>query len=245
MYINYKELKNKNIEYINKIPKIVHRTLLFDSSIPKEFLNYFYKFDKNSTDFIKVLWSEKDLYEIMNSANKKVYESYKYNIQKADYARYIIIKKFGGVYADFDILLKKNLSELIENNYNDMLLFEEKTLTEEECINNLKNQQIRFTLSEKYRLECPLRIANYFIIAKPEHILFNPILHMCYTRSLLNIRNQYDILFTTGTDVTSAVVEKLLSRLKNFSVIYRKDSDEYFEHLRGRDYHNNGKHRRD
>lgn len=223
MYISYKELKNKNIEYINKIPKIVHRTLLFDSSIPREYLNYFYRFNKNSKDFIKVLWREKDLNEIMSSANKKVYYSYKYNIQKAYYARYIIIKKFGGVYADFDIILKENLSELIENNYNDMLLFEETTLTEKECINNLKDQQIR--------LEFPLRIANYFIIAKPEHILFSPILHMYYKRSLLNISNQYDILFTTGSDITSAVVGKLLSRLTNFSVIYRKESDEYIEHL--------------
>ena len=55
-YIFYKDLKEDEIKYINKIPKIIHRTLLFDNDFPdtiKPTINHFNIFVQ---DYIKILW---------------------------------------------------------------------------------------------------------------------------------------------------------------------------------------------
>ena len=98
-YINYKDIDLSTISYINNIPRLVHRTLLFDSEFPSEFAKLFILFNYNSVGYKTILWREKDLLEILNDGEKHIYSSYKHKIQKMDFARYIILQKYQNKYA--------------------------------------------------------------------------------------------------------------------------------------------------
>ncbi len=214
-------LNNKKIDY----KKIIHRTLFWDKEFPKELNNIINDFNNKTLNFIHILWKEKDLLLILNNIEKKIYFSYKKRIQKADFGRYIILLKFGGIYADLDIkLYNNNLNFIINklNNY-DFLAFEEKILKKS---NNI--HQIRKSLSINKLKEYPLRIANYFMISRPNSEILINIIKLCIKRSHYPIHENYDILFTTGPDVISTIINETFN---NNIFIFRKPFiDKFIKH---------------
>lgn len=94
----------KSMEYKQKIPKIIWQTIntnkvpVYMKSYPDTWINlnpeYEYRFldDNDIIDFIK-----KDFPEYLEG-----YKKLKYGASKADLWRYLIIYKYGGVYADMD-----------------------------------------------------------------------------------------------------------------------------------------------
>lgn len=91
------------------IPKIIHQIWLGDQNlIPHELIN---SWKQLNPDWEHKLWTEDNLFELENQ--KLFNTSKKYN-KKSDIARYEILKKYGGVYIDVDIICMKNLTSLLK-----------------------------------------------------------------------------------------------------------------------------------
>src|SRR6185312_10747623 len=99
------------MEYVQKIPKIIWQTMktnevpVFMKSYADSWMQlnpeYEYRFcdDQDIVDFLK-----KDFPEYMQG-----YQNLKYGASKADLWRYLIMYKYGGVYADMDCMCKNAL----------------------------------------------------------------------------------------------------------------------------------------
>lgn len=99
------------------IPKIIHQTWK-NSKIPKNWE------DAVNTCRLKgykhILWTDKTMENFVKEYYPefyKYYKSYKYNIQRCDAFRYLILYRYGGIYLDMDIVCKKNLEELLNNEF--------------------------------------------------------------------------------------------------------------------------------
>lgn len=208
------------------VPNIIHRLLLYDADFPNNLKGTIRKFEKLNNDFHHVLWSEKDILSIMNSKEIEIYKIYPKKIQKSDYARYIALKYFGGIYCDLDVEALKPFITLYEKYKKDDLFFEECTISED---------FIQETTSHKIRKgvpECALRISNYIIMARPNSRHINNIINICENRRLLPINEDYDVLYTTGPDVVSTYVDTILKSGSNaVQFLNKPDSDKYLRHL--------------
>jgi len=101
------------------IEKIIHQTFLGQSG---DSINDFPLYVKNmnkwkewckNNNYDYKFYSAKDIEPLLTNEMKKFYDNLRYNWQRIDYCRYIIINKYGGVYIDLDI----------EPNYNNNLDF--------------------------------------------------------------------------------------------------------------------------
>lgn len=219
-YIPCGDLHGLTLEHCNKVPKVVHRTLLFDDDFPEAVAEDMRLFDQHSEDYVKVLWRERDLLEILTPEQKTLYSSYGRKIQKADYARYAILTHFGGIYADFDIRLTDELDKLMQANDREFLALEEVTLPDK-FREGTANRAIRQGLPDDQRMECPLRIANFFMASSKACGVWDSILALCAERHSLEIKEDYDIIFTTGPDVVSTVIDRLLPEDERIRVLHR------------------------
>ena len=215
-------------KYDTIIPPVVHRIRLYDSEFPHDILDCLDNFQKLNPQFYHVLWNEQSIIDIMDENEKLIYKNYSKKIQKADYARYIVLKYYGGIYCDYDIEVEQSIYTLYDKYKNDdIILFEEVTLNANDMIDSLK-YSIRNNIPE-----VPLRIANYIMASKPNSIGINYILKLCKERSVLKLNEDYDILYTTGPDVVSTVFDKHKNDkwLSHLSYIPLSISVKYFSHL--------------
>ena len=97
------------------IPKIIHQTWKTED-IPYEWktaVNYCRTINKN---FKYILWTDETMDNFVkeNYLNfYKIYKSYKYNIQRCDAFRYLLLYKYGGIYLDMDIMCKQDLNNFL------------------------------------------------------------------------------------------------------------------------------------
>jgi mannosyltransferase OCH1-like enzyme len=101
---------------INSIPRIIHQTYRDNHSIPYQWQqasnscrtlhsNYQYKF-----------WTDEEgrrLIEKVFPCLLSTFDSYPYNIQRADVIRLVVLYVYGGIYLDFDIICLKSLEQLL------------------------------------------------------------------------------------------------------------------------------------
>jgi hypothetical protein len=210
----YEESKIKKI-----IPPIIHRLLLYDEDFPHNVINYLNESFILNKDFYNVLWRENDLISIMSDEETLTYMSYRYKIQKSDYARYIILKYNGGLYCDLDVEFTHGIYELYSKYNTEDLFFEEITISEE-FAEETKNLKIRNGIKE-YRI----RIANYIIMSLPYSDNIQGILNICEERKVLTINEEYDIIFTTGPDVVSQYIND-----ENINYLNKNECYKYFSH---------------
>lgn len=106
------------------IPKILHRMWLDkkisnNENAPKKYDPFIKSFDDNNPDFITIFWNMdkvKKLFEEYPIISKyqTVWKKLPHHIQKCDFARYLIIYLYGGIYIDLDFMCFRNLSPLLE-----------------------------------------------------------------------------------------------------------------------------------
>ena len=97
------------------IPKIIHQTWK-DNKIPDNWIDAVESCKLNGYKYI--LWTDKTMEEFVKNNYQNFYQyykSYKYTIQKCDAFRYLVLYKYGGIYLDMDIVCKKNLDNLLNN----------------------------------------------------------------------------------------------------------------------------------
>lgn len=141
------------------IPKVIHQIWIQGfNMIPNKFKKYKQDCQKINNDFEFILWDDhkikKFLEENYSEDFLELYNFYKIPAQKADFARYAILFKYGGIYLDMDMLCKKNLVPFL--NYN--VFFTRHA----------------FSINKTY--------LNGILGAQPKHPLFTIILRLIFER---------------------------------------------------------------
>ena len=99
----------------SKIPKIIHQIWLqTEKYIPEQFKEYSSNTKAMNTDFEYKLWDEGAILDLIqdNEMYMNKYYSFPYMHQKIDFARYIILYTYGGIFIDMDAYTIRKLSLL-------------------------------------------------------------------------------------------------------------------------------------
>lgn len=125
--LNDDEFKQQLVKLItNKpIPKIIHymwidkNTPYENVPLPDKNQKYLKTWKEHNPDYVFMYWSGKNILEIIKShfpEYEQFYKSIKANISKCDFARFIIVYIFGGLYTDVDFYCVKPISQLLTCN---------------------------------------------------------------------------------------------------------------------------------
>lgn len=120
-YIRQTELQeNLNISTnktaLEKNPRIIHQTWK-DANIPTQWQqsrNYFIQMHQ---DYKYMLWTDVDSRQFIMDNYKwflPTFDSYSFNIQRADAIRYFVLHKYGGIYMDLDVGCLRKLDSLLQ-----------------------------------------------------------------------------------------------------------------------------------
>jgi len=97
------------------IPKIIHQTWK-NTQIPDNWIDAQKSCKAIHSDYKYILWTHEDMDKFVKNEYPnfyKTYISYKYNIQRCDAFRYLVLYKYGGIYIDLDIVCKKSLNNFL------------------------------------------------------------------------------------------------------------------------------------
>lgn len=203
-YIEY--LESDIILYKQKIPKIIHQTFK-TSSLPNELLenvefikemnpDFEYRFydDNDCIDFIRKNYPEEKL-KLYLSINEK------YGAARADYFRYLLMYKVGGVYLDIKSTTTTPLRETLRH-------------TDEYLLSHWPGKDWSNILNYEFG-----EFQNWHIICKPGH----PFLKKTIELVEENIKNYKSgmgkeaVLFTTGPIPYSKAILSLLDDYKPYT----------------------------
>ena len=102
-----------------KIPRIIHQIWSgIDEPLPKYFSVLGETWKNNHPAWEYMFWDEARINGFIQEyypQYQTVYKDFKYNVQRWDVIRYLILEKIGGVYADFDYECISPLDELLND----------------------------------------------------------------------------------------------------------------------------------
>jgi mannosyltransferase OCH1-like enzyme len=109
-------------KFSSNIPKIIHQTAPTDkkkwNKLWFECQNSWHK-NFPEPEYKYMMWNDEDLDNLIKNDFSwfyEIYKSYKNNIQRIDIARYFILYKYGGIYADMDYICMKNFYNMLPSN---------------------------------------------------------------------------------------------------------------------------------
>lgn len=107
-YLNNLEKSNNEKTTKPVIPKLIHQIWLGDKKLPKSCIPWMKSWKKFNPDWEYKFWDEENIRELnindFDVYSKKINPGY-----RSDILRYIILKKFGGLYADTDFECLKSI----------------------------------------------------------------------------------------------------------------------------------------
>ena len=229
---NDKSFKPSNGKKIT-IPKKLHFMYgLFedDKEIPEEFSANLENWSVKNSDFEIELWTRERCETLLQEQFpefQELYNSFTRRVQRADLMRYLVILHAGGFYFDLDCEPVDNvdLSSLSETGF---VGFTEKVVAKEVGIRLARTEPIR-----QGTVEDPgPRIANFAFGAVPNHPLLRDIVDEVKTRCENNDTHpeysDYEIMFTTGPDVFTHVVNR--HDYDDVTILSKEDTDEAVQH---------------
>ena len=98
------------------IPKLIHQTWK-TTEIPDEWKEAVSSCKSIHSGFEHIVWTDETMDTFVKTHYPSFYQtyvSYKYNIQRCDAFRYLVLYKYGGIYLDMDIICKNSLSKLLQ-----------------------------------------------------------------------------------------------------------------------------------
>ena len=99
------------------IPKIMHQIWVGKSPIPEVYKESVSSWKKHNPDWEYRLWDDDSL-DNENFKSKRLYNKYKNKcVVKSDICRYEVVAKYGGFYADIDMIFIKPFNDLIGNRF--------------------------------------------------------------------------------------------------------------------------------
>lgn len=97
------------------IPKIIHQTYK-DTNIPEKWKPSQLKCQEFNPDYQYIMWTDDMARDFISEEYPwflKTFDSYKYNIQRADVIRYFALIHYGGIYIDLDVACSRSLDPLL------------------------------------------------------------------------------------------------------------------------------------
>jgi len=156
------------------------------------------------------------------------FASYGKDIQRCDVCRLMLLAHYGGVYSDLDVEPSACLEQLFAR-YPKANVF----LGVEVSIS--RNESLRIGLRKGIRQGVPearRRIANYFMASVPGHPFWKAALEIARLRAGLPVREQYDVLYTTGPDVVTEALQQNEKTFSDVAVIPQHVLDQFIVHHR-------------
>lgn len=188
--------------------KVIHRVWIGKPAIKRDYTKFIRTVDKCFDGFVPVFWTDYNSKMFIKECFPE-WETFLFNSKNnpamvSDVFRYLVLKKYGGLYSDFDVELinPKNLRTIVEEN--SFVAVTELKISKE-FSKKTKTIPIREGIPEDIN-----RIANYFICCKANHIIWDIVFDEMNRRmeKVLKIKEDYDILYVTGPDLISTVVNK-------------------------------------
>ena len=108
------------LEFEPKIPKIIHQQWKTET-VPKKFMKWRTKWLEYypESEYTHMLWTDTNGRQLIQDHYPwflKTYDAYRYNINRADAARYFILHHYGGIYADLDYEPTTNFYDMLPQN---------------------------------------------------------------------------------------------------------------------------------
>jgi len=162
------------------IPRIIHQTWK-SNRIPKRFQMFIDEWRRFHPGWEWRLWTDLDNTRFVEEHYQPLLEKYislPFNIQRVDFVRYLILRTYGGIYADLDLQCFRNIEPLLGNF---------------ECVFSLEHE------SHAERHDVPFIVSNAFIATIPNHPIFDRIVNeiLSHTPPTAATSNQL-ILESTG-----------------------------------------------
>ncbi len=181
-------------------PKIIHQIWIQgENNIPDKFLNNIKQIKKLHETWEYYLWDEIKILELIHNDKELINKYYKFTYlhQKVDFAKIIILHKYGGIFIDIDAYTNKKLDDLF-NKYSEY----------DFVISDLKNLGFIFNISicNKFT-KCYNN--GIFFSKKNANILKYIIDHFKTECSFLNSKIQC-IRKTTGPLIFNNIINKYL-----------------------------------
>jgi hypothetical protein len=224
----------------NSYPALLHQVWIGKKRFPPyKAVDALYSFDRINPDLKKMLWKDEDIHRLLEEyfpELRDIYRDYQYTMQRVNLTKYMTMYAFGGVYADLDVVAYQPLSELWAR-FPDRgaVFFIETVLTDEQAEKIGQKNSIRKRGTEQGFLgqvaEDRRRIASYVFMARPKHPLVGDMLEEAKHRSALRVEYPYDIMYTSGTDLFTTVVNHRIERYSDVLVLDRSVADQYFKHI--------------
>ena len=179
---------------MNEIPKIIHQIWSgIDEPLPKHFKLFGNSWKENHPAWEYMFWDEsrmngfiKEFYPQYRAA----YMSFKYNIQRWDAIRYLILYKIGGLYADFDYECISPLDDLLKH----------KSC----CFASEPDEHLRLFSKKGY-------FNNALMASIPEHPFMKLIIEAVFSKDdskKIYMSKMMEVLETTGPLILTSLYEQ-------------------------------------
>ncbi len=200
-----KKITNYMTQLINsyKIPNIIHQTFI-STKLPVEIVNIINKNKKICSNCQFRFYDDNDCdIFIKNNFEEKVYNAYKsindvYGAMKADFFRYCVLYKIGGIYLDIKSIITVHIFKIIKKD--DICLLDIPRNNLEPWRKNSPTYEqwlLMFAPNHPYLLEMINTIVNLIEIKYQPKI-----------SGILNLNSKQKILHITGPDSFTKVINK-------------------------------------
>lgn len=197
-----KELKVENthlFNYSTKFPRLIHQIYLgFSGPISEKWQDNHNTWIDMHPTYEHILWNMDDCQKLLEKPENKffqqIFNDYKYDIQRADAIRYFILREYGGVYCDLDVIPNYDITallEMYEQNYNlEVLLCESQTGHHE---------------------------SNWFMISRPNAIFWTKVIEVMTERSKDHkLTKHFTVLSTTGPRLLKNICDS-----RDYNTVYK------------------------
>lgn len=207
-----------------KIPNIIHQTFI-STKLPVEITNIIINNKKICTNCEFRFYDDNDCdIFIKNNFEEKVYNAYKsindvYGAMKADFFRYCVLYKIGGIYLDIKSIIKTPIFKIL--NKDDICVLDIPRNNLEPWRTNSPTYEqwlLIFAPNHPYLLEMINTMVNYIEIKYEPKINNNKI-----------INTKQKILFITGPDSFTQVINKYIKNNNDKQNLHRSiNYNQYF-----------------
>lgn len=225
------DLDLDKIKFEKNIPRIIYRTH-YDKNIMNKFSKEINLTEKNTPNFEYKFYNNEDIENfILKNFHQRIYKAYmsikdKYGACKADFFRYLVVFKYGGIYLDIKSVVIKEIESILKK-YPDKLI-----------VNYPNNLPLLNSFTSKF---FPYGEFNQWCIVSPKgHPVLKKIIEeITHNIELENKRDEkifkggYGVLSLTGPVIFTKIIKENIN--ENIEII-GKDFDKCFQKYLSKNY---------
>ena len=215
----YEPTSNKNA---TTIPLILHRTWR-DHNIPEHWIQSYQECEETykQRNWTTILWTDATIRSFLTEHYNNfipMYESYPYDIQRVDAARYFILYHYGGVYLDLDVSCRKKKD-----------------------ITDLLNVMESMKMQSMFPITNPIGVSNDVMFGSKENAFLEYIIQRLQEKNRWFGLPYLTVLFSTGPMFLSLACINYPSAKTDILALspelYSETDARYFLHLPGSTWH--------